>query len=137
MCQYFAIEFPRPKNIIIELLRDDHLGRCRRGRDVSLRNLYLKDKNMLCVTKVTPCETLSMSFVVVFQANSYSDIELTLSDPTCKARMNGTHFILESPLNGCGTRHRPAAPGGVVYYNSVSVSRIEFGPWPEPLWVLP
>lgn len=69
-----------------------------------------------------------------FQANSYSDIELTLSDPTCKARMNGTHFILESPLNGCGTRHRPAAPSGVVYYNSIVVqvpSTGESSGWPD------
>ncbi|XP_054547647.1 transforming growth factor beta receptor type 3 [Talpa occidentalis] len=56
-----------------------------------------------------------------FQANSYSGMELTLLDPTCKARMNGTHFILESPLNGCGTSHRLSAPDGVVYYNSIVI----------------
>ncbi|XP_012585616.1 PREDICTED: transforming growth factor beta receptor type 3 [Condylura cristata] len=56
-----------------------------------------------------------------FQANSYSGIELTLLDPTCKAKMNGTHFILESPLSGCGTSHRLSAPDGVVYYNSIVI----------------
>lgn len=56
-----------------------------------------------------------------FQANSHSGVELTLLDPTCKARMNSTHFILESPLNGCGTQHRTAAPNGVVYYNSIVI----------------
>jgi hypothetical protein len=48
-------------------------------------------------------------------------MELTLLDPSCKAKMNGTHFILESPLNGCGTQQQQSAPDGVVYYNSVSV----------------
>ncbi|XP_061039883.1 transforming growth factor beta receptor type 3 isoform X4 [Eubalaena glacialis] len=56
-----------------------------------------------------------------FQASGYSGMELTLLDPTCKAKMNGTHFILESPLNGCGTRHRRSAPYGVVYYNSIVI----------------
>ncbi|XP_036207255.1 transforming growth factor beta receptor type 3 isoform X3 [Myotis myotis] len=56
-----------------------------------------------------------------FQSNSYSGMELTLLDPTCKAKMNGTHFILESPLNGCGTRHRRSAPDGVVYFNSIVI----------------
>ncbi|XP_024599382.1 transforming growth factor beta receptor type 3 isoform X1 [Neophocaena asiaeorientalis asiaeorientalis] len=56
-----------------------------------------------------------------FQARGYSGLELTLLDPTCKAKMNGTHFILESPLNGCGTRHRRSVPYGVVYYNSIVI----------------
>nr|XP_012646349.1 transforming growth factor beta receptor type 3 [Microcebus murinus] len=56
-----------------------------------------------------------------FQASGYSGMELTLLDPACKARMNGTHFVLESPLNGCGTRHRRSAPDGVVYYNSIVI----------------
>ncbi|XP_059995565.1 transforming growth factor beta receptor type 3 isoform X3 [Lagenorhynchus albirostris] len=56
-----------------------------------------------------------------FQARGYSGMELTLLDPTCKAKMNGTHFILESPLNGCGTRHRRSVPYGVVYYNSIVI----------------
>lgn len=65
---------------------------------------------------------------LLFQANSYSGMELTLLDPNCKAKMNGTHFILESPLNGCGTRHRGSTPHEVVYYNSVSVLQNEV--WP-------
>ncbi|XP_016052683.1 PREDICTED: transforming growth factor beta receptor type 3 isoform X2 [Miniopterus natalensis] len=70
------------------------------------------------------CDNEKMTVAVEkdsFQANSYSGIELTLLDPNCKAKMNGTHFILESPLNGCGTRHRRAAPDGVVYYNSIVI----------------
>lgn len=69
-----------------------------------------------------------------FQANGYSGMELTLLDPSCKAKMNGTHFILESPLNGCGTRHRRLAPDGVVYYNSIVIqvpSPGDSSGWPE------
>ncbi|XP_011353940.1 transforming growth factor beta receptor type 3 [Pteropus vampyrus] len=69
-----------------------------------------------------------------FQANSYLGVEVTLLDPTCKARMNGTHFILESPLNGCGTRHRRSAPDGVVYYNSIVIQAPSLGDssgWPD------
>nr|XP_036853886.1 transforming growth factor beta receptor type 3 [Manis javanica] len=68
------------------------------------------------------------------QADSYSGIELTLLDPTCKAKMNGTHFILESPLHGCGTRHRWSAPVGVVYYNSIVIqvpSPGDSSGWPD------
>uniref|UniRef100_A0A673TDC7 Transforming growth factor beta receptor type 3 n=1 Tax=Suricata suricatta TaxID=37032 RepID=A0A673TDC7_SURSU len=54
-----------------------------------------------------------------FQANNNSGLELTLLDPTCKAKMNGTHFIFESSLNGCGTWHRRSGPDGVIYYNSI------------------
>lgn len=64
-----------------------------------------------------------------FQANNYSGMELTLLDPTCKAKMNGTHFILESPLSGCGTWHRRSAPDGVIYYNSVSVPQNKAWPF--------
>ncbi|XP_057569158.1 transforming growth factor beta receptor type 3 isoform X3 [Hippopotamus amphibius kiboko] len=70
------------------------------------------------------CDNEKMTVAVEkdsFQASSYSGMELTLLDPTCKAKMNGTHFILESPLNGCGTRHRRSAPDGVVYYNSIVI----------------
>lgn len=48
--------------------------------------------------------------------------------------MNGTHFVLESPLNGCGTRHRRSAPDGVVYYNSIVVQAPSPGDssgWPD------
>nr|KAF6445362.1 transforming growth factor beta receptor 3 [Molossus molossus] len=70
------------------------------------------------------CDNEKMTVAVEkdsFQASSYSGMELTLLDPNCKAKMNGTHFILESPLNGCGTRHRRSATHGVVYYNSIVI----------------
>ncbi|KAM5256048.1 transforming growth factor beta receptor type 3 [Ctenodactylus gundi] len=69
-----------------------------------------------------------------FQANGYPGMELTLLDPSCKAKMNGTHFLLESPLNGCGTRHRRTAGDGVVYYNSIVIQVLSPGDssgWPD------
>ncbi|XP_004455627.2 transforming growth factor beta receptor type 3 [Dasypus novemcinctus] len=68
------------------------------------------------------------------QASSYSRLELTLLDPSCKAKLNGTHFILESPLNGCGTQHRLLAPNGMIYYNSIVIqvpSPGDSSGWPD------
>lgn len=85
------------------------------------------------------CDSEKMTVAVdkdSFQTNSYSGVELTLLDPSCKAKMNGTHFVLESPLNGCGTRHRRSAPDGVVYYNSIVIQVPSLGDssgWPEGL----
>ncbi|XP_051855968.1 transforming growth factor beta receptor type 3 [Antechinus flavipes] len=53
------------------------------------------------------------------QATGYTGTDLSLSDPTCKAKTNGTHFILESSLKACGTQQRPLAPDSTVYYNSI------------------
>ncbi|KAL6055272.1 hypothetical protein STEG23_002452, partial [Scotinomys teguina] len=69
-----------------------------------------------------------------FQTNGYSGMELTLLDSSCKAKMNGTHFVLESPLNGCGTQHRRSAPDDVVYYNSIVIQVPSSGDssgWPD------
>ncbi|XP_008999928.2 transforming growth factor beta receptor type 3 isoform X1 [Callithrix jacchus] len=69
-----------------------------------------------------------------FQASGYSGMDVTLLDPTCKAKMNGTHFVLESPLNGCGTRPRWSALDGVVYYNSIVIQVPALGDssgWPD------
>lgn len=89
------------------------------------------------VTLSVKCDSEKMMVAVEkgsVQADSYSGIELTLLDPTCKAKMNGTHFILESPLHGCGTRHRWSAPVGVVYYNSIVIqvpSPGDSSGWPD------
>ncbi|KAL1791310.1 transforming growth factor beta receptor type 3 [Sigmodon hispidus] len=83
------------------------------------------------------CDSEKMTVAVdkdSFQTNGYSGMELTLLDPSCKAKMNGTHFVLESPLNGCGTRHRRSAPDGVVYYNSIVIqvpSPGDSSGWPD------
>ncbi|KAK2493386.1 hypothetical protein MC885_002335, partial [Smutsia gigantea] len=89
------------------------------------------------VTLSVKCDSEKMMVAVEkgsVQADSYSGIELTLLDPTCKAKLNGTHFILESPLHGCGTRHRWSAPVGVVYYNSIVIqvpSPGDSSGWPD------
>ncbi|XP_015356379.1 transforming growth factor beta receptor type 3 [Marmota marmota marmota] len=83
------------------------------------------------------CDNEKMTVAVEkdsFQANGYSGMELTLRDSSCKAKMNDTHFILESPLNGCGTWHRRSAPDGVVYFNSVVIqvpSPGDSSGWPD------
>ncbi|KAI1883288.1 hypothetical protein AGOR_G00243660, partial [Albula goreensis] len=54
------------------------------------------------------------------QVNGYEGAELTLQDPSCKARFNSTHYILETPLTGCRTTKYtiPSSPV-VIYLNSV------------------
>lgn len=128
MCQYFAIEFPRPTNTI--------LGRLGRGKGGGGRQASSNQYHMgrpgktrpLCAAELPVGPPLCLWWWL-FQANNYSGMELTLLDPTCKAKMNGTHFILESPLSGCGTWHRRSAPDGVIYYNSVSVPQNKAWPF--------
>ncbi|KAM6217987.1 transforming growth factor beta receptor type 3 [Rhynchocyon petersi] len=68
------------------------------------------------------------------QASSHSRIELTLLDTSCKAKMNGTHFVLESPLNSCGTQHWRSPTNSMVYQNSILIqgpSPGESSGWPD------
>ncbi|XP_045147979.1 transforming growth factor beta receptor type 3 [Echinops telfairi] len=69
------------------------------------------------------------------QTSSHSEITLTLLDPTCKAKVNDTHFVLESPLTGCGTQHRQSGRDGVVYYNSIVIQAPlpDSSGWPDSL----
>uniref|UniRef100_A0A8C8S1E7 Transforming growth factor beta receptor 3 n=1 Tax=Pelusios castaneus TaxID=367368 RepID=A0A8C8S1E7_9SAUR len=66
------------------------------------------------------------------QANGYMGTELSLLDPACKAKMNGTHFILESSLHSCGTQQRGYAVDNIVYFNSIIIqlsSPVESSGW--------
>ncbi|XP_021259763.1 transforming growth factor beta receptor type 3 [Numida meleagris] len=54
------------------------------------------------------------------QASGYTRTELSLLDHSCKARMNGTHFILESLPNKCGTRTSYILDK-IVYFNSIVI----------------
>ncbi|RMC08498.1 hypothetical protein DUI87_14743 [Hirundo rustica rustica] len=54
------------------------------------------------------------------QAGGYTRTELSLLDHSCKARTNGTHFILESALNKCGTRTAYVL-NKIVYFNSIVI----------------
>ncbi|XP_065410326.1 transforming growth factor beta receptor type 3 isoform X11 [Chrysemys picta bellii] len=66
------------------------------------------------------------------QANGYTGTELSLLDPACKAKMNGTHFILESSLHSCGTQQIDYALDNIVYFNSIVIqlsSPVESSGW--------
>ncbi|KAG9483167.1 transforming growth factor beta receptor type 3 isoform X1 [Eleutherodactylus coqui] len=54
------------------------------------------------------------------EAHGYIGTELSLLDPICRARENGTHFILESSLTECGTRHN-IDDSSSVYYNTIVI----------------
>ncbi|XP_006275134.1 transforming growth factor beta receptor type 3 isoform X2 [Alligator mississippiensis] len=70
------------------------------------------------------CDDKMMTVVVEkesLQANGYMETELSLLDPSCKAKMNGTHFILESALHSCGTRQIVYPLDNIVYLNSIVI----------------
>ncbi|KAK2835996.1 hypothetical protein Q5P01_016480 [Channa striata] len=60
------------------------------------------------------------------QANRITHANLTLQDPKCKATVNATHHILETPPTGCKTTVFPIQGSPVaIYINSVMMSRTE------------
>ncbi|XP_062853387.1 transforming growth factor beta receptor type 3 [Trichomycterus rosablanca] len=60
------------------------------------------------------------------QASGFAKANLTLQDPQCKAISNSTHYILETPLNGCQTTKFPMHPNPtVLYINSIVISQSE------------
>ncbi|XP_040264347.1 transforming growth factor beta receptor type 3 isoform X1 [Bufo bufo] len=54
------------------------------------------------------------------QAYGYVREELSLLDPLCRARENGTHFILESSLTECETQHI-IDDSNIVYFNTIVI----------------
>ncbi|XP_044882506.1 transforming growth factor beta receptor type 3 isoform X10 [Mauremys mutica] len=81
------------------------------------------------------CDNKMMTVAVEkdsLQANGYTGTELSLLDPACKAKMNGTHFILESSLHSCGTQQIDYALDNIVYFNSIVIqlsSPVESSGW--------
>eukprot|EP00066_Takifugu_rubripes_P007984 XP_003973872.2 PREDICTED: transforming growth factor beta receptor type 3 [Takifugu rubripes] len=60
------------------------------------------------------------------EANGFTNANLVLQDPACKASVNSTHYILETPLTGCQTTVYPIQGSPMaLYINSVSISRAE------------
>ncbi|XP_043362333.1 transforming growth factor beta receptor type 3-like [Dermochelys coriacea] len=61
----------------------------------------------------------------MLQAARLSPDRVTLRDPSCAAQSNGTHFLLESPLAGCGALRIPALgpTSGIVRYQNAVVLR--------------
>ncbi|XP_065275495.1 transforming growth factor beta receptor type 3-like [Emys orbicularis] len=59
----------------------------------------------------------------MLQAARLSPARVTLRDPSCAAQSNGTHFLLESPLAGCGALRIPALDptSGVWRYQNAVV----------------
>ncbi|XP_074858335.1 transforming growth factor beta receptor type 3 isoform X3 [Carettochelys insculpta] len=80
------------------------------------------------------CDETTMTVAIEkdsLQANGFIGTELSLLDPACKAKMNGTHFILESSLHSCGTR-KGYASNNIVYFNSIVIqlsSPVENSGW--------
>ncbi|XP_067419909.1 transforming growth factor beta receptor type 3-like [Emydura macquarii macquarii] len=74
----------------------------------------------------------------LLQAAGLSPARVTLRDPSCAAQSNDTHFLLESPLAGCGARRLPAPGpplGAMRYQNLVVLWGCGPGaaPWGPPL----
>ncbi|XP_039370139.1 dual specificity mitogen-activated protein kinase kinase 7 isoform X3 [Mauremys reevesii] len=69
----------------------------------------------------------------MLQAARLSPARVTLRDPSCAAQSNGTHFLLESPLAGCGALRIPALDptSGVGRYQN-AVVLWGSGPGAEP-----
>ncbi|XP_030401216.1 transforming growth factor beta receptor type 3-like isoform X4 [Gopherus evgoodei] len=64
----------------------------------------------------------------MLQAARLSPARVTLRDPSCAAQSNGTHFLLESSLAGCGALRIPAlAPTSGVgqYQNSAALAAFD------------
>uniref|UniRef100_A0A8C2ZNM8 Transforming growth factor, beta receptor III n=1 Tax=Cyclopterus lumpus TaxID=8103 RepID=A0A8C2ZNM8_CYCLU len=60
------------------------------------------------------------------QANGFAHANLTLQDPACKAKVNATHYTLETPLTGCLTTVYPMQGSPMaVHINSVLISHTE------------
>nr|XP_048688316.1 transforming growth factor beta receptor type 3-like isoform X3 [Caretta caretta] len=61
----------------------------------------------------------------MLQAARLSPARVTLRDPSCAAQSNGTHFLLESSLAGCGALRIPALgpTSGIVRYQNAVVLR--------------
>lgn len=59
-------------------------------------------------------------FLMFSQAQGFTRANLTLQDPECKASVNATHYMLETPLTGCQTTKFPASGLSTLYLNLVS-----------------
>ncbi|CAG14869.1 unnamed protein product, partial [Tetraodon nigroviridis] len=58
-------------------------------------------------------------------ANGFTNANLELQDPACKASVNSTHYVLETPLTGCQTTVYPIWGSPMaLHINSVSIRSI-------------
>ncbi|XP_051868049.1 transforming growth factor beta receptor type 3 isoform X2 [Pristis pectinata] len=74
------------------------------------------------------CEDEKMIAVIEknsLQVDSSAVMQISLLDPNCKAKVNATHYILESSLTGCETTKYPSVDGSTIYLNSI-VMQLEY-----------
>ncbi|XP_046905846.1 transforming growth factor beta receptor type 3 [Hypomesus transpacificus] len=85
-----------------------------------------EQQGVVSVGLAVQCEESRMVVSIAkesLQANGFGNANLTLQDPACKATVNSTHYILETPLIGCQTTMYPIHHSPVVLYiNSVMIS---------------
>uniref|UniRef100_A0ACB8F4H4 Transforming growth factor beta receptor type 3 n=1 Tax=Sphaerodactylus townsendi TaxID=933632 RepID=A0ACB8F4H4_9SAUR len=81
-------------------------------------------KGSVDVALSVKCDDTSMTVAVAkdsLEASGYIGTQLSLLDPTCKAKSNRTHFILESSLQECGTRRISYTLDSTVYLNTIVI----------------
>ncbi|XP_047230998.1 transforming growth factor beta receptor type 3 isoform X2 [Girardinichthys multiradiatus] len=60
------------------------------------------------------------------EVNGFANATLTLKDPKCKAKVNATHYTLETSLTGCNTTVFPMYDSPMaIHFNSVKVNPSE------------
>uniref|UniRef100_A0A3B3W0P8 Transforming growth factor, beta receptor III n=1 Tax=Poecilia latipinna TaxID=48699 RepID=A0A3B3W0P8_9TELE len=91
---------------------------------ISLPNLNydneepVEDRNVLDVELIVQCEEKRM--VVSIDRKRFANASLMLKNPECKAKVNATHYTLETPLTECGTIVFPVHDTqDVLHINSV------------------
>ncbi|XP_023195262.1 transforming growth factor beta receptor type 3 [Xiphophorus maculatus] len=98
---------------------------------VSLSNLNydneepIEDRNVLGVELSVQCEEKRMVVSIdrkSLEAKGYANASLMLKNPECKAKVNATHYTLETSPTGCGTIVFPMYNSPeVLHINSVTV----------------
>ncbi|XP_037530287.1 transforming growth factor beta receptor type 3 [Nematolebias whitei] len=97
---------------------DDDLDDQRAVLNVGLSVQCLDQKMVVSVNKKS------------LQEHGFTHANLTLQDPECKARVNATHYTLETPLTGCQTTIFPVPNSlSALYINTVIVSSAETKDW--------
>ncbi|KAF7203862.1 transforming growth factor beta receptor type 3 isoform X1 [Nothobranchius furzeri] len=91
----------------------------------------LEERNVLDIGVHVKCEDKRMVVSVdkeSLKANGFTNASLTLQDPECKAVVNATHYMLETPLTGCKTTMLPMSDNvKVLHINNVIINPVQAG----------
>uniref|UniRef100_A0A096M0V4 Transforming growth factor, beta receptor III n=1 Tax=Poecilia formosa TaxID=48698 RepID=A0A096M0V4_POEFO len=108
---------------------------------ISLPNLNydneepVEDRNVLDVELIVQCEEKRMVVSIdrkSLEAKGFANASLMLKNPECKAKVNATHYTLETPLTECGTIVFPVHnTQDVLHINSVIIKLKAIGILPE------